>query len=392
MPWPIEIKDEKIILWERRGGTKGTNYFYILDPHRNKLFHVSRFFTSILEGTSRANRRKNYRNEASISMLKTVFGDNITLYMFWYSNSGYGPYISKYIVDVEKGKIEEEKTEKFEVLRYSFEISDAERQWVEYYEKYVPPMISEIKQMISKIGIKIFFAGHATRLEDLLDDPRLGLINALAQPTWQARQKALEAYIRGAHELYVLFHVVDSLNPKPIPKFPEDEKPYWWIEYASSSSTGIVETANGKRYTIWYQFSPKHWWEIVREGWFKAMFEKNIVQSSSGRQYVRPDIVIMEGEFRYRSDLNNKSPEKIMLIDAKISFTDKDFKQLEGYRRYFGKMYGTKINYIVACLEDIRPRYKEMLEEIGYYVIEWVSPGSKGVQQLRNLARKLLLQ
>jgi len=394
MPWPIEIRGNKLVIWERQGGTRGTNYFYILDPHEKKLIYIgrlSRLFTRILEGTSRAGRRRNYKYWALLEVLEKELGSEITLFMFWYTNKGYGPNTTKYLVNCSRKTIEEERVDTISVSVYEFEVLGPEREWIKLYEKYVPVMMNIVKNIVNKLGIEVLFAGRATRLENLLINPKLGLINALVQPSWQSRQKALEAYIRSAHELYVLFLVAVSLNAKTIYHISSDGKPYWWIEYASDFSTAVVVTPTGRRHTFWFQFSPKKWWDVVRGGWIHAMFGKPVRRLPPSRQYVRPDIVIMEGEYQYRSDLKRRTPALVVLMDAKISFDEADFKQLEGYAENFGKLFDKKVIYIVACLDRIPPRYKKMLERIGYHIMEEVAPGQKGEEEFQDFIRRILL-
>ncbi|RLG89149.1 MAG: hypothetical protein DRO15_01210 [Thermoprotei archaeon] len=390
MPWPIEIKGDKLVVWERQGGTRGTKYFYILDPHRKRLIHVSQLFTSVLEGTSRAGRRRDYRHEVSLTVLRKELGPEITLFMFWYTNKGYGPSTTKYIINCSRKTIEEERVDIANVSVYEFEVLGPEREWIELYEKYVHKMMDTVRNIVNKLGIDVLFAGRARRLEDLYTNSKLGLINALIQPSWQSRQKALETYVRSTHELYVLFLAADSLDAKTIYHISSDGKPYWWIEYASDFSTAVVETSTDRKYTFWFQFSPKKWWDVVREGWIYAMFGRPIGQLPPSRQYVRPDIVIMRGEYQHRSDLKRATPALVVLIDAKISFDEADFKQLEGYAKNFGKLFGEKVIYIVACLDRIPPRYKRMLERIGYHIIEEVVPGEKGEKRFQDFIRKVL--
>ncbi|MCD6458127.1 MAG: hypothetical protein J7K82_04680 [Thermoproteales archaeon] len=391
MPWPIEIRGNKLVIWERQGGTRGTNYFYMLDPHRKRLIHVSRLFTSVLESTSRAGRRRDYRHEASLSVLEKELGSEIVLFMFWYTNKGYGPSTTRYLINCSRKTVEGEMVDTASVSIYEFEVLGPEREWIELYEKYVHDIMNIVKSIVNKLGIEVLFAGRAKRLEDLYTNSKLGLINALVQSSWQSRQKALEAYVRSAHELYVMFLAANSLNAKTIYHISSSGKLYWWIEYASAVSTAVVETITGRKYTFWFQFSLQRWWDVVREGLMYAMLGKPIKQLPPSRQYVRPDIVIMEGEYRYRSDLKRAIPALVVLIDAKISFDEADFKQLEGYAKNFGKLFGKKVIYIVACLDRIPPSYKKMLEGIGYYIVEEVAPGKKGETEFQDLIKRTLL-
>jgi len=382
MPWPVEIREDRLVIWERQGGTRGTNYLYMLDPHKKKLIHISRLIRGALEGTSRL-----YRYEIPLAILGR-FGTKITLFDFSYTNSGGGPYITKYVINSE-GVVSEERADVTTLTDYEFEVLGPERTWIELYRKYVYRMVSVVKEITSKLGVDISFAGHAARLEDLYRDPGLGLINALVQPSWRSRQKALESYIRSAHELYVLSLIANSLNGRTIYHVLSDGKPYWWIEYASDYSTAVIETLT-KKYTLWFQFSLKEWWDVVREGWAYAMFGKPITHLPTSRQHVRPDIVIMEGEYRYRSDLKERAPELVVLVDAKISFNEEDFRQLEGYVRNFGELFSKKITYIVACLELIPLHYKRGLERLGYRIVEEVAPDEKGEREFQDLIREVL--
>ena len=76
--------------------------------------------------------------------------------------------------------------------------------------------------------------------------------------------------------------------------------------------------------------------KVVAEGIKRTFFGE---RSLRRRQNVKPDIVIFEGDYRWREDLEKNPPRNVVVIDAKIEIKDSDVEQLRGYMEIFGRKF-----------------------------------------------------
>jgi len=421
VPWPVEVKGDKLVLGEVHSGTRGSTYLYVLNPESRELVHVGSIelkYECRLLSTSRRGRRKDYEYEVPIDDLLKKYGlkrpsdirevisidkridvDNVdsvvVIYEFSYSNRGYGPYVSEHaVVKYRNGevKVYENRVDFAKLLERGirYRIMLQVKQDVRKYQTYVPNMVNRVKSIENQLGFEIYFANHAARLEEIFIDPRAGLITAQTLPHWQSTQKALRSYIRGVHEVYVATLIAEALKAKTIYHVIEGKKPYWNMAEASDEPTAILETVCGKKITLWYQFSLKKWFNIVRNGMYEFFTEKAKTSSRKARQYIRPDIVVFEGEYREREELSARKPKKVILIDSKVDLTLADVQQLKNYAKNFGRAFGNRVVYIVACLENVQKSFKTLLQGVGYYVIENVAPGKSGEMEFEEVIRKLI--
>ncbi len=137
--------------------------------------------------------------------------------------------------------------------------------------------------------------------------------------------------------------------------------------------------------TIWYQFSIKDWFEVVRRGAIALFFENTRIR----RSYVKPDIMIFKGEYHFRSDLSENPPDKAALIDAKVEMTQSDLKQLLEYRTKFPETF-ENIEFIVAAIDKMPAHYRHKLEREGYRVIEQVFPNKPGENEFQEAIRDII--
>ncbi len=366
----LEVRSGKIFLTEFWGGTRTSSHYYYVVKN-GKLRHVSKFDKGRLEYASRRGRRRVYVYEISLARICMDI-KFVEIIEFSFTNKGYGPYAYKYVIDCSRDPRSLDDIEYYSVdvkdiiTKYRVESINTRLLYeLMIYDKYVIPIVKEINSISKKLGFELYISGHAVRLEDILTDPELGRFIAEILPTWQARQKLLEHLIRTIHEIYVMVLIPYALNAKTI-QYSYNDRRYWHIEYASPIPTAIIETSGGKRYTIWFQFSSKDWLKVVAK-------PENIP-----RQFVRPDIIVFEGEYEYRDDLSKNPPKQAWLIEAKTKFTESDLDQLKGYAENFRSMTSEKLHFLVVGLENIP--YKRYLEMLGYKVFEYVNPFSKGVR------------
>ncbi|OYT38520.1 MAG: hypothetical protein B6U89_05715 [Desulfurococcales archaeon ex4484_58] len=382
MSWPMGIIGDKLVVHETWSGTRGGTYCYMVVS--NKLVHVSRRGEQRLEGVSRAGRRRDYVYELSLDALCRD-RERVEFIVFSFTNSGGGPYPSKYVLDCISKTVVEEDISIDQVLGYEVEVLNPRTIYeLKIYDGYVIPMIKEINSIKKELGFDIRFR-RSPRFSDTLEKPEISRLIGLILPNWQARKKYLEVIIRTVHEIYVMVLIPYALNAKTVGYGDYKGETYWYIELASEFSTAIIETPSGKKYTLWYQFSPRDWWNVVFPNWYAAMVGST---PKTPRQFIRPDIMVFEGAYRYRNELLENPPKRAWLIEAKTKITDSDLDQLRGYIESFKDIAINKLTPIIVGLERIP--YKEYLEIIGYKVFEYVAPNSKGVQQYIEYIRKTM--
>ncbi len=388
----LEVRSGKIFLTEFWGGTRTSSHYYYVVKN-GKLRHVSKFAKGRLEYASRRGRRRVYVYEISLARICRDI-KFVEIIEFSFTNKGYGPYAYKYVIDCSRDPRSLDDIEYYSVdvkdiiTKYRVESINTRLLYeLMIYDKYVIPIVKEINSISKKLGFELYISGHAVRLEDILTDPELGRFIAEILPTWQARQKLLEHLIRTIHEIYVMVLIPYALNARTIHHKRYDDKYYWYIEYASPIPTAVIETQSGKRYTIWFQFSPKDWWEVVLPNYAVSML--GLQQEKIPRQFVRPDIMVFEGEYEDRDNLSKNPPKRAWLIEAKMKFTENDLEQLRGYAENFRSITSRKLHFLVVGLENIP--YKRYLEMQGYKVFEYVNPLGKGVRSFIDYIRNTMM-
>ena len=409
----IRIENGDVWIGENQGGSYGSSYMYVNE--NGILKHISRFFKGKLIHVSRSGRKKTYEYRIPLGTLKDMFGDKVEIYEFSFTTSGF-LICRAYEVDCVMSSIREFQPQRIP----GFEIMNAEKYWLDLYDRTVPKMIERIKDIQQALGIELFFAKKSVRLEDIYRNPTNGKKTALTFPQPQARSRALQGYIQAVHELYVLMLVAKALGGKTI-HHVYNGKPAWWIAHAQDYPTAVVET-NNRKFTVWYQFSAKDWIDVVftglvRENLSPGELEKLAMEGKfdvlerifgqrpkdvreaysmianfkklTKRQYVKPDIVIFEGDYRWKDELKEIPPSNVLVIDSKIEISDTDIEQLKSYRELFNsKFSGGRIHYIIACLG--KTNHKDTLEKLGYYVIEDVFPDEKGEDEFVKVVKDLL--
>jgi len=387
---------------EEIGGSRGTKYYYV--EVNGLLEHITEYFEKFRRymGSSRAGKRKEFEYRIPLNVLKKL-GDIVKIYEFSFSNKGYGPYIRIFKIDCEKGEITEKDGS---LSNINFKIDRSVESMIEVYKRYIPDMIKRVKDIQSKLKFELFFSG-AVRLEDIYDDP---------ENAW----KTAIIYSENSQELYILMLVAEALNGKTVSKYGT---PTWSIEKGQDYPTAIVEV-NGRKFTIWYQFSIRRWIDVVFAGLMRLFGTSEVVKELQewaangefekferlfgvrpkdakeayklirevgklrGRQYVMPDIVVFEGEYEKREDIKENPPKRALIIEAKIEVGDSDIHQVLEYKRIFDQTLNCQNNYVVACLEKISSGHKKTLEKNGIIVVENVAPYKEGEEKLKEIIRK----
>ena len=366
----VGIKDENLTIIERPKGSRGSNsYVYLLIS--DELVHIERIFRD---------KKQELRNygymlniyELPLKEIKEKFGEQIVLYEFRYSNNRY-LHIRKYIINCESKTVQTFLLNSDKILNLKFKIINSEKSTIEEYKKYAPKIVNEIKKIMKEMNMNFLFLGRPERIIDVYDNLDYGLNIAMIYPSERSRKLALKSYIRNIYKLYVLMLISKALNGKT-KKFSDDNEPYWTIHFYSDEPTAIIEINDNKKYTIWFQFTAESWINVIFKG-FKSEETLNVKQ----------DIAIFEGEYKNRNKLEKNPPQKSIFITIKTKITKNDIKQLENYARLFGNIKNSTL--ILACLEKIK--YKNLIENIGWIVVEDVFPEKEGEKRFMNLIKNL---
>ncbi len=361
----IKLENEHLIVKEAYKNSRGGKYTYI--ARGSKLIHISRVF--------RPSKKEDKRTEYSIPLsdIDKILGEEIKLVEFYFSNKGYFNF-TVYRMDTQAKTLDQEFPESKEITeRYEFEILGGEYQALNEYERKVPPLIKRVWEIEKKLNLILNIRG--ARGEEVHENPELAKFNSLVFPNPKSRIRSLKEKIRFTHELYVLMLVIDSVLTEP----PEGRR--LMITHEEEPTLVI----KGKSpLTIWYQFSIKDWFEVVKRGVI-ALFEGTRIK----RSHVKPDIMIFKGEYHFRSDLSENPPDKAVLIDAKVEMTQSDLKQLLEYRTKFPETF-ENIEFIVAAIDKMPANYKHKLEREGYRVIEQVFPNKPGENEFQEAIRDII--
>jgi hypothetical protein len=365
----IKIENHELIIIEQH---KKQNFLhgYVYYPISDKLVHISRLFEG--KEIGRASRYVKYEYRIPLYNIMQKFGKQVTFYEFSFSNNQY-LYIEKYIIDCKSKTVQTLSVNDDELLNLKFEIIHSEKSAIEEYKKFTPKIVNKIKKIKEDRNIKFLFRRHPKRMMNVYNNPDYGLNVAMIYPSERSRKLALRTYIRNIYKLYVLMLISKELDGKT-KKFFDDNESYWTIHFYSDKPTAIIEIECNKIYTIWFQFTVKSWLDIINEA---CMAEKTL--------NVRQDIAIFEGEYKNRNKLEKNPPQKSIFITIKTKITKNDIKQLENYAKLFGNVKNSTL--ILVCLEKIK--YKDLIEDIGWIVIEGVFPEKEGEKKFMDLIKNL---
>ena len=236
MVWGIEIEGDEAVFRERRGATRGTNYFYIesngeLSPVR--LLGQERFVGEF------AGNVKEYRVRVDLGRIR----GNV-VYRFTFSRSGF--FFSR-LYRIENGEIREIGSLNREEMRnLKFKILGEERNLAEPFEG----MREDIREIMNARGFELFFSGHARRTQEAVEDPNIAYITSMVFPNSNSRVNVLKKKMSAVHEIWVMICAIDALDAEV-----EDvvRKRRLWIEMASETPTAFLRTHH-YQLTLWYQF------------------------------------------------------------------------------------------------------------------------------------------
>jgi hypothetical protein len=362
---PIKIENGHLLVEETHKNSRGGRYVYAAKDF--KLVPISRFF--------RPSRKEDVDviYDISIKDEEKVLGPEIELIEFSFSNKGY-LYITTYRINSQDGSLTQEFHQSNEIFgRYKFYVLGEELQALKEYGRTVPRLIERVREIEKRLNLRLNITG--TRGEEVYIDPELGRFTSMIFPNPKSRAKSLKEKIRFAHELYVLMLAINSISAN----INEKTLLISHEEYPTFVTLGNCPL------TLWYQFSIKDWFEVVKRGLISFFTDSSAKKIR--RIHIKPDIMIFNGIYRRKEDVLKNPPQNSILIDAKVEITNSDVKQLREYRKRFGDIFKNS-TFIVASIG--KAPYKEELETLGYIVIEDVFPDKPGEKEFQETIKVII--
>ncbi len=251
---------QRVKIVETHGGSSGTDYIYFIVE--DELQHVSMIKGVEKLGEKRIGGRRKIV-EWSIPANEIAGCEGL---LVSFSRRGRYPYIRYFrlpqnLSDIneisfmtlyEKKFIDESIRDPLTevVLKRNLEIRlfGPEKNQVSLYMELVPRLVKDLWQELKGMGIyDVFPGGHAQRLMEVLDNPRLGLYLSLIMPTPQGRIRSLHEKITRVYEIWLLSKVLKSLyelGAKPLSTElwiePVTNRPAMSMRYGEGSLPKVI--------------------------------------------------------------------------------------------------------------------------------------------------------
>jgi len=284
----IRVRDQIVEVEQMVGGTRGADYAYIEDERGllTNIRYISGSRLLLSENWGRHRRREVY------SIPLSAIEGRAILY-FSYSRSG---YMSVEVCRIYSGAIScylcVNESEVCRSYADRFKVLSGEGSFAEFYRRFTPILVEDVNRVISRTGAKMWFTGHAHRVEEVLENPILSLCTAMTLDTWQGRLLSLQEKLSKLVELWILSLVFEAIDAKAL----RDEL---LIEHTTNWPLPIKSNKLGKEFTVFYQPS---------------------IYAPIGGGHVVPDIVVYEGVIdRYIGwgKLHKIASKPILLIEVK---------------------------------------------------------------------------
>ena len=297
------------------GGTRGTDYVYVMfDEFLTNVKYLPGAKLVTREDRGRNRHREVYRIPKSIFVNKPVV-------MVGFSNSG-GMVL--HLCMVREEGVEVYSCPQYEnicrELALRFKFIGGEAQLAKFYINLIPKLINEIKSVVKKSNTSgIFFAGHARRLKETFNDPKLSLFTSLVLDTWRGRVLSLQEKISHIVELWVLAKVVEAADGETI-------SDGWWVEFTKNYPFAHIKSrATGKGYTIFYQSSI-----------YPHIISGLLPELEGKRLHLIPDIVMFESLLRYSGwgrlhKLVEQGNHPLLVIEVKSGIETSEWRDLSTY-------------------------------------------------------------
>lgn len=380
------IEGIKVVFNEIRGGTAGTNYFYVVS--NGELIPIRSLAEQEHERfVKKWGNRKEYEIKIDLSEIRRK-----DIYHFKFHRSG---ELFASLCRIENREVREVNSLSSErVKRLKFKILGYEREFAEEFKEVVERMREDIGRTENTRHFMLSFHGHPERTREAIEDPDMAYITSMILPLSKGRINSLNQKMRAVHEIWVIVLVIDALNAGIEEGALGNRELKIWGKQQKPAA--ILRTRYGTL-TLWYQFpryGPDRHGELLRmcmEGEFEEIgnFLGLEVMPTSGadcesavkKGNLRPDIVIAKGSFKFANNIKDEAGdirEKAVVIDPKIEIRESDVEQLKAYTRLFPE--GSK--FICPCMNGVTCRPN------GWDVIEDVCPKGEGVNVFRERLRE----
>lgn len=386
------IEGIKVVFNEIRGGTAGTNYFYVVS--NGELIPIRSLAEQEHERfVKKWGNRKEYEIKIDLSEIRRK-----DIYHFKFHRSG---ELFASLCRIENREVREVNSLSSErVKRLKFKILGYEREFAEEFKEVVERMREDIGRTENTRHFMLSFHGHPERTREAIEDPDMAYITSMILPLSNSRINSLKNQkMRAVHEIWVMTLIIDALNAEVKEGALGNRE--LKIGGRQEEPAAILRT-HYVTLTLWYQFpryGPDRHGELLRmcmEGKFEEIgnFLGLEVMPTSGadcesavkKGNLRPDIVIAKGSFKFANNIKDDTGdirEKAVVIDPKIEIRKSDVGQLKAYTRLFPE--GSK--FICPCMNC--PCMNGVTRSPnGWDVIENVRPGVEGINRFRESLRE----
>lgn len=325
----VEADNDELIFTERSGGDGGT-YYYV--EREGELIPIS----SLSSKSDRTSRRiKQHIPKSKIQQNEVVYSLDRT-------NSG--AFIpTKHQVSWSNDSIETDdlaSPSEIALTDDDFAIIGSEKDSLREYRENVPEMADEINSIRESFGFEFHYGGKKRTKESIEDDSREAVVSSLMFTSSGSRTRSLNERIKLVHEIFGTAVSIDEIANAVTGRTENTV----WLETPSA----VLETDFGQ-VTVCYQFS--------------LIEESDVTFSSSERQFVRPDLALVPGNWMNSlQQLRESVPKGTVLIDMKHQqLSDEDVAQLTGYTKAVPES-----TRIVASIEAIPQNHESTLDNIGW--------------------------
>ncbi len=242
------------------------------------------------------------------------------------------------------------------------------------------------------IGGELRFMGHASRLSEFFNIPRIYYFTELSIPSDAGRIRGgIKTTMSLIYENWIATKVAETLSTRSlIRRSWEANEPFIsrpvtvWFEQGGGTSFTILNTPHGD-FTMWLEFQV--------DPAIHVFLDANIVLENGklrfvrppGRRAVRPDIVVVRGgRFDGVNDLVKSGSGIDLLIECKALPYEVWERDIDGQVIPYVRQFRPGGKVMLITRHAVPNNVKVKLSNNGVEVIEDVRPGGKGVSKLVN--------
>ncbi|MGC8544156.1 MAG: hypothetical protein ACP5NQ_09450, partial [Vulcanisaeta sp.] len=327
------------------------------------------------------------------------------IYIFSFSRSGYGFVIKcppgDYVNPMDymrcgSRSIEDTISDWLNGVNFRIRSPELRELLNELFSEFVA-MANEVKKYWRSIGGELSFGGHAPRLVEFFNNPRVYYFTELSIPGDSGRIRGIKTTMSLIYENWVATKIAEALDTRGLIRRSWEtgelfiNKPVTvWFEQGGETSYAILDTPYGA-FTMWLEFQvdpaihvfPNP--ELIRES------DKIIIPigHKHRRRAVRPDIVIARSKFDSVGDLVKSGKEIDVLIECKV-LPYEDWKgDIDGQVIPYVKQFKPK-KAILVTRYAVPSSVKMKLNNNGVEVIENIRPGGSGIAKLRDVMKDVI--